>query len=175
MGPFGYAAVGDRSTWTCEGKVRLSDADIYELPLMVALLSNLGGNLGGNRERAAFSASEVDFRVQSERFILDRIALEGEAVSLYGNGWMSFDEELSLDFYSLVGRQRLAIPLINQVVAEASKGLLRIDVAGSLDKPRVNGTAFPELDGTMERILHDLNTRIARPLPNGGEPLLQLR
>ena len=167
--------VGDRSTWTGEGKVRLSDADIYELPLMVALLSNLGGNLGGNRERAAFSASEVDFRVQSERFILDRIALEGEAVSLYGNGWMSFDEELSLDFYSLVGRQRLAIPLINQVVAEASKGLLRIDVAGSLDKPRVNGTAFPELDGTMERILHDLNTRIARPLPNGGEPLLQLR
>ena len=106
---------------------------------------------------------------------MDRIALEGDAVSLYGNGWMSFDEEINMDFYSLVGRQRLAIPLINQVVAEASKGLLRIDVAGSLGQPKVNGTAFPELDGTMERILQDLNTRIARPLPNGRQPLLQLR
>ena len=106
---------------------------------------------------------------------MDRIALEGEAISLYGNGWMSFDEELDLDFYSLAGKQRLAIPLINQVVAEASKGLLRIDVAGSLDQPRVNGTAFPELDGTMERILRDLNTRIARPLPRAVEPLNQLR
>ncbi len=163
--------VGDRSTWTGEGRVRLSEADIYELPLMVALLNNLGGN----KERGAFSRSEVDFRIQSERFILDRIALEGDAVSLYGKGWMSFDEELNLDFYSLVGRQRIAIPIINQVVAKASKGLLRIDVAGSLDQPRVNGTAFPELDGTMERILHDLNTRIARPLPNMQQPLLQLR
>ena len=106
---------------------------------------------------------------------MDRIALEGEAISLYGNGWMSFDEELDLDFYSLAGKQRLAIPLINQVVAEASKGLLRIDVAGSLDQPRVNGTAFPELDGTMERILRDLNTRIARPLPRAVEPLNRLR
>ena len=163
--------VGDRSTWAGEGRVRLADADIYELPLMVALLSNLGGS----KERAAFSSSEVDFRIQSERFIMDRIALEGEAISLYGNGWMSFDEELDLDFYSLAGKQRLAIPLINQVVAEASKGLLRIDVAGSLDQPRVNGTAFPELDGTMERILRDLNTRIARPLPRAVEPLNQLR
>ncbi len=163
--------VGDRSTWSGEGRVRLADAEIYELPLMVALLSKLGGN----KERGAFSSSEVDFRIQSERFIMDRIALEGDAVSLYGNGWMSFDEEINMDFYSLVGRQRLAIPLINQVVAEASKGLLRIDVAGSLDRPKVNGTAFPELDGTMERILQDLNTRIARPLPNGQRPLFQLR
>ena len=163
--------VGDRSTWSGEGRIRLAEAEIYELPLMVALLSNLGGN----KERGAFSSSEVDFRIQSERFIMDRIALEGDAVSLYGNGWMSFDEEINMDFYSLVGRQRLAIPLINQVVAEASKGLLRIDVAGSLDQPTINGTAFPELDGTMERILQDLNTRIARPLPNGRQPLLQLR
>ena len=138
---------------------------------MVALLSNLGGN----KERGVFSSSEVDFRVQSERFIMDRIALEGDAVSLYGNGWMSFDKEINMDFYSLVGRQRIAIPFINQVVAEASKGLLRIDVAGSLEKPQVNGTAFPELDGTMVRILQDLNTRIARPLPDGQQPLIQLR
>ncbi len=163
--------VGDRSTWSGEGRIRLVDADIYQLPLMVALLSNLGGN----KERGAFSSSEVDFRIKSERFIMDRIALEGDAVSLYGDGWMSFDKEINMDFYSIVGRQRIAIPLINQVVAEASKGLLRIDVAGSLDKPQVNGTAFPELDGTMERILHDLNTRIARPLPNGQQPLIQLR
>ena len=66
-------------------------------------------------------------------------------------------------------------PHFDVVVAEASKGLLRIDVAGSLDQPRVNGTAFPELDGTMERILRDLNTRIARPLPRAVEPLNQLR
>ena len=163
--------VGDRSTWSGEGRVRLAESDIYELPLMVALLSNLGGN----KERGVFSSSEVDFRVQSERFIMDRIALEGDAVSLYGNGWMSFDKEINMDFYSLVGRQRIAIPFINQVVAEASKGLLRIDVAGSLEKPQVNGTAFPELDGTMVRILQDLNTRIARPLPDGQQPLIQLR
>ena len=50
--------VGDRSTWSGEGRIRLAEAEIYELPLMVAL-----SNLGGNKERGAFSSSEVDFRI----------------------------------------------------------------------------------------------------------------
>ena len=127
-------------------------------------------------DRGVFSSTEIDFRVKSQQVILDRIDLRGDTVSLYGTGWMSFDEEINLNFYSRVGRQQLALPFLNTVLSAASKSLLQIEVVGSVNQPRVNGTAFPELDGTMERILKNLEPRIASPLRGGDRGgILQLR
>jgi len=95
---------------------------------------------------------------------------------LFGTGWMSFDEEINLNFYSRVGRQQLALPFLNTVLSEASKSLLKIEVVGTVSQPRVNGTAFPELDNTMERILKNLEPRIAAPLRDDDRNgILQLR
>ncbi|MBT4843856.1 MAG: hypothetical protein HON92_00340, partial [Planctomycetaceae bacterium] len=164
--------VGDRTSWLGDGQVRLKQADTYELPLMVALFNKIDIQA----DRGVFSSTDVDFRIKNDQIVLDRIDLRGDTVSLYGTGWMSFEEEINLNFYSRVGRQQIVIPIINAVLTEASKSLLQIEVVGTVGQPRVNSTAFPELDGAMERILKNLEPRIASPIRDGqGAGVLQLR
>jgi hypothetical protein len=163
---------GDRTTWLGDGQVRLKQADTYELPLMVALFNKIDMQA----DQGVFSSTDVDFRIRNDQIVLDRIDLRGDTVSLYGTGWMSFEEEINLNFYSRVGRQQIVIPIINAVLTEASKSLLQIEVVGTVGQPRVNSTAFPELDGAMERILKNLEPRIATPIRDGqGGGVLQLR
>jgi hypothetical protein len=163
---------GDRTSWLGDGQVRLKQADTYELPLMVALFNKIEMQA----DRGVFSSTDVDFRIRNDQIVLDRIDLRGDTVSLYGTGWMSFEEEINLNFYSRVGRQQIAIPIINAVLTEASKSLLQIEVVGTVGQPRVNRTAFPELDGAMERILKNLEPRIAVPIRDGQDAgVLQLR
>jgi hypothetical protein len=163
---------GDRRTWLGDGQVRLKQADTYELPLMVALFNKIDMQA----DQGVFSSTDVDFRIRNDQIVLDRIDLRGDTVSLYGTGWMSFEEEINLNFYSRVGRQQIVIPIINAVLSEASKSLLQIEVVGTVGRPRVNSTAFPELDGAMERILKNLEPRIAAPMRAGqGGGVLQLR
>ncbi|MBT4694729.1 MAG: hypothetical protein HOB73_15440, partial [Planctomycetaceae bacterium] len=163
---------GDRTTWVGDGQVRLKQADTYELPLMVALFNKIDMQA----DRGVFSSTDVDFRIRNDQIVLDRIDLRGDTVSLFGTGWMSFEEEINLNFYSRVGRQQIVIPIINAVLTEASKSLLQIEVVGTIGQPRVNSTAFPELDGAMERILKNLEPRIAAPARDGqGGGVLQLR
>ena len=164
--------VGDRTSWLGDGQVRLKQADTSELPLMVALFNKIDIQA----DRGVFSSTDVDFRIKNDQIVLDRIDLRGDTVSLYGTGWMSFEEEINLNFYSRVGRQQIVIPIINAVLTEASKSLLQIEVVGTVGQPRVNSTAFPELDGAMERILKNLEPRIASPIRDGqGAGVLQLR
>jgi hypothetical protein len=164
--------VDDRTSWLGDGQVRLKQADTYELPLMVALFNKIDMQA----DRGVFSSTDVDFRIRNDQIVLDRIDLRGDTVSLYGTGWMSFEEEINLNFYSRVGRQQIVIPIINAVLTEASKSLLQIEVVGTVGHPRVNSTAFPELDGAMERILRNLEPRIAAPINDGqGGGVLQLR
>ncbi len=148
------------------GVVRLREASLYELPVVVALLSVLSLK---SPDRTAFEQADIDFRVEGDQILLDRIDLVGNAITLKGRGWANFQQEILLDFYSLVGRDEYQIPLLRYVLAEASKRILEIRVAGTLSDPRVQGTAFPELDETLRRLFPELG-RLAAPTGN-GEPL----
>ena len=141
-------------TWRGRGSIRLRNADIYQVPLMVALLSLVSVR---PPDTTAFTASDINYRIHSDRVYLDRIRFSGDAISLEGNGWLDFDNKINLSFYTLVGRSELRIPIVSSLLAEASRNLLKIQVVGTLDKPRVSGSAFPELDETMQNILNDLS------------------
>jgi hypothetical protein len=141
-------------TWRGRGSIRLRNADIYQVPLMVALLSLVSVR---PPDTTAFTASDINYRIHSDRVYLDRIRFSGDAISLEGNGWLDFDKKINLSFYTLVGRSELRIPIVSSLLAEASRNLLKIQVVGTLDKPRVSGSAFPELDEAMQNILNDLS------------------
>ena len=138
--------------------MRLRDANLYELPVVVALLSVLSLK---TPDRTAFSQVDIDYRIDGDQILLDRIDLAGNAITLKGRGWANFQQEISLDFYSLVGRDELQIPVLRYVLAEASKRILEIRVAGTLSQPEVQGTAFPELDETLRRLFPELGRRSA--------------
>ncbi len=120
-----------RPSWRGTGAIRLFEADIYEIPVMLALLKLLSIR---QPDTTAFTNSEIDFRVQGEHVYLDRINFYGDAISLKGSGEMDLDRRIDLKFYSLVGRGELDMPIVRAVVRQASKQLLLIHVTGTLGR-----------------------------------------
>lgn len=169
-----HGLAGDRSTWQGEGRIDLDKADLYQLPLLMSVFNIVSLN---DSDVRSFNSSHIDFFVRDETIHMNRIIFRGGNVALYGQGRLRFDNAIDLDFYAAVGQGRgnLEIPLLRNVLAEASRNLLKIEVVGSLDKPRVQSTPLPELDETMERFFKDLNQRIARPPIPGGMPEIRLR
>lgn len=149
------------------GAVRLRNASLYELPVVVALLSVVSLK---TPDRSAFSQADIDFRIEGDQLQLDRIDLVGNAITLKGRGWANFDQEIRLNFYSLVGRDEYQVPFLRNVLAAASKQILEIQVAGTLSQPRVQQTAFPELDDTLKLLFPEMvgGTRAADQFDSRG-------
>jgi hypothetical protein len=140
-------------TWRGDGVVRLREADIYEVPLMVAMLSLL--NLRPP-EATAFTTADIDFRVQGDHVYFDRIDFHGDAITLRGSGDMDFQRRIGLKFYTMVGRDELQVPILRPVLGEASRQFLLIEVVGSLDQPKVRTTPFPGLNETLQQIFPEV-------------------
>ncbi|HEV3340848.1 MAG TPA: AsmA-like C-terminal domain-containing protein [Pirellulales bacterium] len=125
------------------GSVSLTDADLFELPVIVALLKPLSGRLP---DTTAFNTANVDFRIEGEHVYLNKIHLNGDAVSLRGSGEMGLDRSIQLSFYAKVGRGEAPFPLLDKVVSAASQQIMQIHVTGTLDNPVTRNAVFPNVE-----------------------------
>lgn len=145
-----------RHTWNGGGVVRLRDADIYELPVMVALLKILSVR---NPDTTAFTTADLDFRIQGDHIYLDRLDFHGDAITLKGSGEMDWQRQLNLQFYTMVGRDELDVPVLRPLLGEASRQLMAIQVSGTLDRPQMTRQAFPGLNETLQQIFPEAKLR----------------
>lgn len=130
------------------GQLRLRDADIYELPVIVALLKILRIKAP---DRNAFSSSVVDFRIEGPHAYLDNIELSGDAISLVGAGEIDFDSNLHLTFRSIMGDSASQLPAMKRVLGGASGQFLLVHVDGTLAEPVTTTEAFPTLAAAVQR------------------------
>jgi hypothetical protein len=130
------------------GQVRLRDADIYELPVVVALLKILRVRAP---DRNAFSSSIVDFRIEGPRAYLDTIELSGDAISLVGAGEVDFDSNLRLTFRSIMGEAETQMPVMKRVMGGASGQFMLVHVDGTLAEPVTTTEAFPTLAAALQQ------------------------
>jgi len=148
------------------GAVRLRNANIYELPLMVALLKIPRLQPA---DRTAFTTSDIDYRVHGEHIYIDRINFDGDAVSLRGNGEVSRDRRINLNFYTIVGRHEVPLPIIQPLLGEAARQFMMIHVTGTLDKPVTTPEMLPGLNETLQQLFPEELTgqpNSARPPPS---------
>lgn len=136
-------------SWRGNGSIRLFEADIYQLPLMVALLKLLKIQ---PPDSTAFTQSDMEFRVEGDRMYIDRIALQGDAVSLIGNGEMDLQRNLKLDFGAVVGREDAQLPWFRPFALGAARSVLGIQVSGPLHQPAVTARPFPELNEALQQL-----------------------
>jgi hypothetical protein len=139
-----------------QGSIRLSEGDVYELPVMLSLLKILSIR---PPDQNAFSDGTIDYRVVGEHTYFDRIAFHGDAISLRGSGHMNLQSQIDLTFYALVGRGELEIPVIKQVVRAASEQLMLIRVGGTLQSPETRQEALPALNQALQQIRSELENR----------------
>ncbi len=148
-------------TLSGRGHVHLRDADIYELPVMVALLKILSIR---SPDSTAFISSDVDYRIDGEHFYFDRIVLAGDAISLFGKGEMNVEGDIKMAFHSLVGRPELQLPVIKTVLGQASKQIMLIHVDGTLASPKTTTEVLPSINQALQALQGEGIT----PLPPVG-------
>ena len=141
------------------GSIQLLDAKIYELPIFLSLLKILKVR---QPNRTAFDSGQIEFTVQGETLIFDRMEFNGDAISLIGNGQMNFDRDIELDFYSMMGRNRVNIPLITNLVRAGSQQVLHISVDGTLDAPKMHRQVLPQLSELRQLFQNNRPSSIRR-------------
>jgi hypothetical protein len=138
-----------RNAISGDGSLELSDADVYELPVMISLLKILSIRAPN---RNAFSTSSMDYRIEGEHVYLDRIDFIGDAISLRGQGEMDFQSNINLKFTPTVGRGEIDLPIIKQVFRGASEQIFPIYVGGTLQKPDIRKEPFPAVNQALQQL-----------------------
>jgi hypothetical protein len=131
------------------GQLRLQDADLYELPVIVALLKILRVKAP---DRTAFESSTVDFRIEGPRAYLDTIELSGDAISLVGAGEVDLDSNIRLTFRPIMGESATQLPAMKRLLGGASGQFLLVHVDGTLGEPVTSTEAFPTLAAAVQKL-----------------------
>ena len=131
------------------GQLRIRDADVYELPLVVAMLKMLRVK---SPDRNAFGSSFIQFRIAGPHAYLDEIELAGDAISLVGNGEVGFDGDVQMTFRSIMGDAEEQLPAMKRMLGGASGQFLLLHVDGSLGSPELSTEAFPTLAAAIQKL-----------------------
>jgi hypothetical protein len=155
--------LGRQESWRGAGRSSVFDADIYQLPLMVDMLKLLNVR---PPDATAFTKGDSQFRIEGDRIYFQRLALQGDAISLIGTVDMNLQRQLNLKFYAVVGREEAQLPFFRPLFKEAARNVLLIEVTGSLNEPLVNPRPFPELNETLQYLFPESPRDMSLPVPN---------
>jgi hypothetical protein len=144
------------------GNVKLRNADIYELPVMVSLLKILTVR---PPDATAFTKSDIDFRIEGEHVYFDRIDFTGDAVSLLGKGEIGLNRDLRLTFHAVVGNNENRLPLVGDLLRGTSKQIMLIHVEGTVDQPATRREAFPGVNQVLQQLQAELQGPSDTPTP----------
>jgi hypothetical protein len=153
-----------RSTQTLRGsgELHVVDANIYELPPLVAMLKVLY-----NRppDVTAFNRCDMQFAIQGEHLHFQQLNLLGDAVSLYGNGDADLNRRLDLVFYTLIGRFD-QIPFWKTISGHVSKQTLQLKVVGTFEDPKIERKALPVVNDMLQQIQTELQEGASTMTPS---------
>ncbi|HKD37862.1 MAG TPA: AsmA-like C-terminal region-containing protein, partial [Pirellulales bacterium] len=155
---------------TGRGDVQLVKADIYELPFMVALLKLLNFK---PPDATAFSNSTATYRIQADHIYLDKLALNGDAISLEGSGEMNLDGAIDLRFHSLPGRADWELPVFKTVMGAASRQVAMIRVQGTLSDPQMKRDVLPGVGKALQTMQDNMQPQPLYPQARGQQPQLE--
>jgi hypothetical protein len=132
-----------------QGQIRLRDADLYELPVIVSLLKILRVKAP---DRTAFESSMVDFRIEGPRAYFDTIELSGDAISLVGAGEIDLDSNIKLTFRPIMGESETQLPAMKRLLGGAGGQFMLVHVDGTLGEPITSTEAFPTLAAAVQSL-----------------------
>jgi hypothetical protein len=140
-----------RGTHTCRGsgQIHLRDAKIYEFRPVMRLLKILQVK---RVDDVAFDSGDIFFAVNGEDVDINRMEFNGDAISLIGNGRLNMDQDLDLNFYSVMGRNRINIPLISELYRRSSQKFMWINIGGTCGNPQITHEIMPELNDSIRQL-----------------------
>ncbi len=128
------------------GQMQISRAALLDMPVMLKMYQGLSFTPPSDH---AFNQATLNFKIDRARFNFTDIVLEGDTIGFRGKGTADFDNNVNLEFYSRLSRNQVPIPIVHDLVGEATKGWVRILVTGKLDNPRTKIETLQQLDGPL--------------------------
>ena len=135
---------------TGRGKLQVSPAELYHLPIIVQLFDVLSL---GPPQQTAFRYAQCDFELARSRIVFNSIDLVGNSLQLRGRGQATFDGRVGLDFYSMLPKSRLPIPFLQPLIAPLTTGWVAVRVDGKANQPRATIRPAPVLDDALRSFL----------------------
>ncbi len=129
-------------TYAGKGRITLTDANLYQLPFMISLLS---ATPAAKRDDAAFDQAQIDFTLDGDRIPLT-VACEGDVLRMKGEGWTNLRREIQLDLYTFVGRRGSLRQMIDPMYESGYGAAAKIEVNGTLDNPKMQRRQFPQFE-----------------------------
>ena len=150
------------------GELQVAPAALYELPVFVQIFRALRLDAV---DRTAFDRADVLFNIENSRFNFDAIHLIGTAINLHGRGYVRFDGALQLDFYSMIARSQIRIPVIHEIAGILGRGWVGVKVTGHVGAPETRIVPIPEFDEALKQFLgaFDQPPPKARPKPGPSQ------
>ncbi len=142
-GQFNHAASRQGS-----GSVLIQDAQVLKLPMVLAILQIIHFAVDDSN---AFHDALFDFMIDGDDVILDRIDLQGKAVSMVGAGRVHITDQ-AMNLILLVGSP-LKLPklaVLSELVEGVARELMEVHVEGTLDKPVFRAELVRSLRRTLE-------------------------
>jgi hypothetical protein len=146
----------DPKRLTGNGKLVISPAALYELPVIVQIFNVLSFV---PPDKKAFDTALFVFDIRGGMVIFERIDLVGDAIKLVGKGTVNFDGGVRLHFASRLGRRQLPIPIVREVVDGMSKGWVGVNVSNTLRDPKTEVRSFQQIDDALRRLLGVFDAR----------------
>ena len=114
------------------GELALRDADIYKLPTMQRIMQFVGVRKN-NDDQSAICSSDIAFTLQGNHVTLSDVKLEGNVLSLSGDGVLDMDTlAINLTLGTQLTREESRVPIIGNAINMASKQITEIHVGGTL-------------------------------------------
>ncbi|MBL8799280.1 MAG: hypothetical protein JNM56_35670 [Planctomycetia bacterium] len=150
------------------GQIDVPQGQIYNLPLLLDLIKMLGFR---PMDRTAFEEAHAVFSIKGPKVQVTRLDLDGNAISLSGQGEMNLDgSDVQLDFYAVWGRiKQMLPPLFRDIPPAVGQQLLKIKMRGSVSDVKITKEPVPALVEPLERMLRRLSGTEPGPAARTGD------
>jgi hypothetical protein len=133
-----------------KGEGHITQGDLGQLPFALSFVKFLNTKVSPidsprSSGKTAFDSADVEFRITNGEAILDPIKFTGSAFSLQGRGSRDPMGNLDLRLKVLYGRDRFHLPLISDVMREASGQFFIVHVLGTSSNPLYKLEALPQV------------------------------
>lgn len=150
-----------------KGQLQINPAALYEVPVVLEMLSALSRLNFAVPSRSAFNYALMSFEIRDSAFWFDPIDLVGDALALRGRGSVGFGGDVVLDFFSRPPRSR-GIPLTSLLPSLATQWV-NVKVRGTIDNPQTDVSNRIKLDESMRNFL-GAQPRPGAPIPGLSMP-----
>jgi len=148
------------------GQLLISPAALYEVPVVLEMLSALSSLQFAVPNRAAFNYALMSFKIREEAFVFEPIDLVGDSLALRGRGRVGFGGDVSLDFFS---RPPVSNNPIKNLIVNSTTSLVTVQVRGTTSNPQTTRGAR-KFDDSMREFFGAFEPRPGAPVPTLNIP-----